>query len=102
MCKGGLAEVVSVLPSKDQADILVAKYFEIVDPLYPILDQAAFRKEYEYFWSLSYDEKCKYEAAMVSLHFVIYATATQYIELPSSTERTKTAEFYSQSPWFPN
>jgi hypothetical protein len=32
-CQGGLAEVISVLPEKIQADILLERYFESVDPV---------------------------------------------------------------------
>lgn len=32
-CQGGLAEVISVLPEKIQADILLERYFECVDPV---------------------------------------------------------------------
>lgn len=32
-CQGGLAEVICVLPEKIQADILLERYFECVDPV---------------------------------------------------------------------
>ena len=32
-CQGGLPEVISVLPEKIQADILLERYFECVDPV---------------------------------------------------------------------
>jgi hypothetical protein len=34
-CEGGLPEVLSVLPEKLQADMLLSQYFECVDPVYP-------------------------------------------------------------------
>lgn len=36
-CQGGLAEVISVMPEKLQADILLERYFECVDPVYPMV-----------------------------------------------------------------
>ena len=50
-CQGGLPEVISVLPSKEQADILIAKYFEVVDPVYPFIHRRTFYADYERFWS---------------------------------------------------
>ena len=35
-CAGGLTEVVGIMPSKDQADTVIAEYFEIVDGVYPL------------------------------------------------------------------
>ncbi|KAI6878769.1 hypothetical protein KC334_g17208, partial [Hortaea werneckii] len=52
-CQGGLPEVISVLPSKEQADILIARYFEVVDPVYPFLHRRSFYADYERFWALS-------------------------------------------------
>lgn len=49
---GGLTEVIGVLPSKDQADILVAKYADAVDGVYPMIDWDAFQKDYNNFWAL--------------------------------------------------
>lgn len=91
---GGLAEVVGVLPTKDQADILISKYFEIIDPLYPILDRDEFLEGYEAFWQMAYPDKCKVDAALLALHFVVYASATQFIELAFPSDQPKTAEFY--------
>lgn len=44
--QGGLVELVGVLPSKQQADILVGLYFDCVDPLYPIVNRTEFFAEY--------------------------------------------------------
>ena len=75
---------------------LVAQYFEIIDPIYPVIDRPSFLREYERFWSLPEDDKCNFDAATVSLHFVIYAAATQFIRFEAPAERTKAAEFYSE------
>lgn len=78
---------------------LIQKYFEVVDPIYPILgDRFTWMSDYERFWSLSPQEKCQVDGATVGLHFVIYAAATQFIDLPSAAERNKTAEFYCELP----
>ena len=94
--KGGVAEVVSVLPRKEQADILLAKFFDAVDPIYPIIGRASFLAEYEHFWSLSLEDKNKFDAATLALHFVIYANATQFMELGDAPHeaRKASAEFY--------
>lgn len=91
---GGLAEVVGILPTREQADILVAKYFEILDPLYPVLDRDDFIAGYEHFWSLPHWERCETDAALLALHLVVYASATQFIELAFPQDQQRTAEFY--------
>ncbi len=40
-CAGGLSEVISVMPSKEQADILIAKYFDTVDGVYPFVHRVS-------------------------------------------------------------
>ncbi|PSN71409.1 hypothetical protein BS50DRAFT_485883 [Corynespora cassiicola Philippines] len=92
--RGGLAEVVGVLPAKDQADILVAKYFDAVDPVYPMVHRRNFYADYERFWSLPLDEKQVADPVLVALHFVVYAMGTQFIASPSGPERAQIAEFY--------
>lgn len=46
-CDGGLPEVISVLPEKVQSDILLTRYFECVDPVYPMLHRQTFYADYE-------------------------------------------------------
>ncbi|KAL9056966.1 MAG: hypothetical protein Q9162_002632 [Coniocarpon cinnabarinum] len=93
---GGLAEVVAVLPSKQQADILMAKFFEIVDPMYPVIDRYEIMSGYHHFWSLQEEKRSQYDSASIALQFVIYANATLFIEHGQPTERARTAEFYSE------
>ncbi|CAK3977058.1 transcriptional regulatory [Lecanosticta acicola] len=93
-CQGGLPEVVSVLPSKEQADILIANYFEAVDPVYPIIHRRTFYSDYELFWSLSLEEKGDADASLVALHYAMYALGTQFMQFPAYEERSQTAEFY--------
>ncbi|KAH4599445.1 hypothetical protein HBH82_204640 [Parastagonospora nodorum] len=92
--RGGLAEVVGVLPAKEQADILVDKYFDAVDPVYPMVHRRNFYADYERFWSLPPEEKQVADPVLVALHFVVYAMGTQFIHTPSNQERAPIAEFY--------
>ncbi|KAJ9657554.1 hypothetical protein H2201_008155 [Coniosporium apollinis] len=92
---GGVPEVLRILPRKAQADILVAKYFEAVDPVYPMVNRRKFYAEYERFWSSPPIEKDTADAAMLALHFVIYAMGTQFMQVPSDPhEKEQVAEFY--------
>ncbi|KAK7704237.1 hypothetical protein SLS57_010621 [Botryosphaeria dothidea] len=93
-CRGGLAEVIGVLPRREQADILVAKYFEAVDPVYPMIHRGKFDADYERFWSLPHEEKCQADSALLGLHFVVYAMGTQFIQMQDPQERAQIAEFY--------
>lgn len=92
--RGGLAEVIGVLPAREQADILVDKYFDAVDPVYPMIHKRNFYADYERFWSLPPEEKQVADPVLVALHFVVYAMGTQFIHTPSNQERTQIAEFY--------
>lgn len=93
-CQGGLPEVISVMPSKEQADILIAKYFEVVDPVYPFLHRRSFYADYERYWLLSPEEKGLADASFMALLFAMYALGTQFMHFPSYEERSQTAEFY--------
>lgn len=86
--------MIGVLPAKDQADILVAKYFDAVDPVYPMVHRRNFYADYERFWSLPLAEKQVADPVLVALHFVVYAMGTQFISTPSDHERAQIAEFY--------
>lgn len=96
-CKGGMAEVVSVLPDQVQADILLNRYFECVDPVYPMLHQQTFYAEYAHFWSLDKPDKDRADPAFVALIFVMLALGTQFVTSTSPTERKSTAEFYASA-----
>ncbi|KAF2161140.1 hypothetical protein M409DRAFT_28470 [Zasmidium cellare ATCC 36951] len=93
-CQGGLPEVITVLPSKEQADMLIAKYFESVDPVYPFIHRRTFYSDYELFWALSPEEKGNTDASLVALHYAMYALGTQFMQFPAYEERSQTAEFY--------
>jgi hypothetical protein len=96
-CEGGLSEVIGVLPSKQQADILLSRYFECVDPVYPMLHRQTFYADYEHFWSMARPEKDHADAALVALIFVMLALGTQFVSSTSSNERRQTAEFYASA-----
>ncbi|KAK5162598.1 hypothetical protein LTR04_003315 [Oleoguttula sp. CCFEE 6159] len=66
----------------------------VVDPVYPMINRRTFYADYERFWAKGVNEKYKSDAAMLALHLVMYAMGTQFIEVPSYTERAQTAEFY--------
>ncbi|KAL3418395.1 zn 2cys6 transcription factor [Phlyctema vagabunda] len=93
-CQGGLAEVISVLPEKLQADILLERYFECVDPVYPMIHRQTFYAEYEHFWQLSHPEKDRTDGALIALIFAMLALGTQFVTTTSPKERQQTAEFY--------
>ncbi|KAK4165227.1 Acetamidase regulatory protein [Cladorrhinum sp. PSN259] len=96
-CEGGLPEVISVLPDKLQADILLGRYFECVDPVYPMLHRQTFYADYEQFWSLHPQERDKSDASFVALIFVMLALGTQFVTSTSPRERKQTAEFYASA-----
>lgn len=70
-CSGGLPEVITVLPSKDQADLLIAKFFEVVDPVVPFVHRRTFYSDYEHFWALSVEERGATDASLVALHYAM-------------------------------
>ncbi|PQE29009.1 Zn(II)2Cys6 transcription factor protein [Rutstroemia sp. NJR-2017a BBW] len=93
-CQGGLPEVISVLPAKDQADVLMERYFECVDPVYPMLHRQTFYADYEHFWSLQPPEKDRTDGALVAMIFAMMALGTQFVDNTPPKERQQTAEFY--------
>lgn len=96
-CEGGLPEVISVLPDKLQADILLGRYFECVDPVYPMIHRQTFYADYEHFWQLNPQEKSNVDAAFVAQIFVMIALGTQFVTSTSPPERKQTAEFYASA-----
>ncbi|KAM7216209.1 fungal-specific transcription factor domain containing protein [Rhypophila decipiens] len=96
-CDGGLPEVISVLPDKLQADILLNRYFECVDPVYPMLHRQTFYADYEHFWSLPVPERNREDAAFIALIFVMLALGTQFVMTTSPREKKQSAEFYASA-----
>lgn len=96
---GGLEEVVSVLPSKEQADILIAKYFDAIDSIFPILHEGNFYALYEDFWHLPPENKAQVDTSFVALLFVMLALGSQSLHLavdPATAQfnHSDGAEFY--------
>ena len=91
---GGLAEVVGVLPSKDQSDILISKYFDVVDPVYPLVHRESFQKDYDGFWSSYPEHDRSLDGSLVGLIFVMLALGTQFVAIPAPDQKEQTAEFY--------
>lgn len=83
-----------MLPSKEQADALVTKYFECVDPVYPLINKASFMTDYYHFWTLTLLEKYKVDPSMLGLHFAVYAMGAQFVQLESQQARAQIAQFY--------
>ncbi|CAK7227377.1 hypothetical protein SCUCBS95973_006522 [Sporothrix curviconia] len=96
-CEGGLPEVISVLPDKIQSDILLVRYFECFDPLYPMLNQQHFYSEFENFWALAPEEKSMVDPAFIALLFAMLALGTQFVSATTPKERKQTAEFYASA-----
>jgi hypothetical protein len=89
-----LPEVIGVLPTKEQADTLVAKYFEAVDPVYPMLHKEAFYVEYDDFWALPTDKKLEVDPSLVALQFAIYAMGAQFMHFDTDAAKSQISEFY--------
>jgi hypothetical protein len=96
-CEGGLPEVIQVLPPKVQADVLLERYFECVDPVYPMMQRQRFYADYEHFWALPPEQKSRSDAAFVALVFVMLALGTQFVSATNPDERKQTAEFYASA-----
>jgi hypothetical protein len=76
---GGLEEVISVLPTKDHADILIAKYFDAIDSIFPIIHEGNFYALYEDFWRLPLSSKAQVDPSFVALLFVMLALGSQLL-----------------------
>lgn len=70
-CSGGLPEVITVLPSKAEADLLISKFFEVVDPVVPFVHRRTFYSDYEHFWALSVEDRGATDASLVALHYAM-------------------------------
>jgi hypothetical protein len=92
-CQGGLPEVISVLPEKIQADILLERYFDTVDSVYPYIHRQTFYADYEHFWKLPRADKDQSDGNLVALIFSMLAMGTQFVNAHSPNTK-QTAEFY--------
>jgi len=93
-CQGGLPETISVLPDKVQADILLDRYFECVDPVYPMIHRQTFYADYSSFWLMKPADKNTSDGALVAMIFAMLAMGTQFVTSNPPKENQQTAEFY--------
>ncbi|KAL1899608.1 hypothetical protein Cpir12675_001377 [Ceratocystis pirilliformis] len=96
-CKGGLPEVISVIPTKAQTDALMARYFECVDPVYPMIHRQTFYADYEHFWGMADVDRSHVDASFVALLFVMIAMGAQFVEDYPCAEKKNMAEFYASA-----
>ncbi|KAK6081064.1 zn 2cys6 transcription factor [Seiridium cupressi] len=97
--EGKLEQVISVMPKeKANADMLIAQYFECVDPVYPMIHRQTFYADYEHFWSLLHrDQQESADPAFVGLIFVMMALGTQFQNVTSPEDGKRSAEFYASA-----
>lgn len=99
---GGLAEVIQILPSNEQADILLAKFFDAIGSIFPIIHQGKFYDQYEHFCCLSTEGKARAEPSFVALVFAMLASGTQFMRLsddssPSNKNEAHGAELFASA-----
>lgn len=63
-------------------DRLIARFFECVDPVYPLLQGVIFYAEYDSFWQLPDAEKAEVEHSFLALIMIMLAIGTQFLRLP--------------------
>jgi hypothetical protein len=73
--------------------VLLAQYFEYVDPVYPMIHRQTFYADYEHFWGLPPEEKNRADGAFVALIFIMMALGTQFVTTPNPQARKQSAEF---------
>lgn len=86
--------MINVLPDKVQAEILLERYFECVDPVYPMLHRQTFYSDYELFCDLERPEKDKADSVLVALILAMLAMGTQFVTTFSPKEGQQSAKFY--------
>ncbi|KAI3572147.1 Zn(II)2Cys6 transcription factor [Fusarium oxysporum f. sp. albedinis] len=97
-CEGGLHDAISVLPEKIQADILLSRYFECVDPVYPVIHRQTFYADYEYFWQLKQQEKTSStDPTFVALIFAMLAMGPQFFYASASSQSLRIASYHSSA-----
>ena len=74
----------------------MAKYFEAVDPVYPLIHRRTLYSNYERFWAAPPASRRKADADMIALHCVMYALATQFMKFPTYEEQVASGEFYGE------
>ena len=74
------------MPSKEQADILIAKYFEVVDGVYPFLHRRTFYADYERFWALPAEKRGEMDLRFAK--WEVSWTSHIHGQFPNDTERS--------------
>ncbi|GIZ41618.1 hypothetical protein CKM354_000491700 [Cercospora kikuchii] len=92
---GGLSEALVPLPSKQDAEKMIDKFFFHVDPLYPIIPQAVFRARVERFWASSQESRNAADAVEVALIYIILATGRLFITDQDSVDHVSPETFLS-------
>jgi hypothetical protein len=90
--RGGLSEVIGIMPGKPQADLFLKYYFECVDPVYPMIHRQTFFADYAHYWQLPEAEREREDAAFVALIFVMIALGSQFAPLGARGPRLETPE----------
>ena len=75
-----------VLPSRRTADTLVRKYWDVIQPTYPILDQQDFEQSYESIWTGTPSSN---ESLFMSTLNALFALAAQHSEEISIEQRER-------------
>ena len=77
------------------------KFFDAVDPIYPLLSYHKWHVHYEAFWLLTPREKAQVETSFLALLLIMLAMGTQFFRIQgdqlTAQEKTKTAEFYASA-----
>ena len=76
---------------------LLSRYFECVDPVYPLLHKQSFYMDYAQFWSLPREEQDRADPAFVALMLVMLALGMQFVTINTPAERKRDAEFYASA-----
>lgn len=91
---GGLTGVIAAMPGKEEADWFVERYFQVVDPVYPIICKEIFMIEYNAFWNTAQDQMHLFDPAHLALQFAMFTTSAAYSNVPSDTDKDTTSVFY--------
>ena len=73
---------------------MIARYFDAVDPVYPMIHRQIFLREYDNFWTSGLPEGNRVDGAFLALIFVMLAMGTQFVNVTSAEKKEETAEFY--------
>lgn len=81
MRDSGVADVDSMLPSRKEADALVAAFFRHLDPIYPVVAQATFATDYEDYWCLAPVGRNSIDRSKLALQIAVLACGSLYADV---------------------